>query len=208
MIAVTKDKAQLNLLDLLGKHIATRGPEIEALLVSYGSKLPKGIQGKGLLTAVFEAIEAQDEKFHRALAALLYGSREEGEDHFNMGNLLGQGASAAASEVPTSGGGITVGSDPVSAIAGAIGSVANIFGNHQNRKTLKMQAQSKTLQSMLAYKTQKEQQVAAEKAAANQKQWYQKVGILAGVGGIGILLILQMRKRPHAHNQSITSDKL
>lgn len=181
------------LLDVLGQHIAKHPKELHLLLIKHGVKTKKGYP-EDLLKAVFYGIENKGKAFHQALAKALYVQEVTQEDAFNMDSLMGKGAEA----VPAQNSGITVGSDPVSAIAGAIGSVANIFGNHQNRKTLKMQARSKTLQSMLAYKTQQEQQTAAKQAANqtqhNQEKLFKMAGIAAALGVIGWLAIRQTKK--------------
>jgi len=193
-----------NLLALLGQHIATRPSEIKNLLKRYQVSISKNSDGQALMNHLFLAIETQGKSFHHALAQLLHKKWEPKEDAFNMGALLGKGGAAAASAAPAQNSGITVGSDPVSAIAGAIGSVANIFGNHQNRKTLKMQARSKTLQSMMNYKTQKEQQVASKAASVNaqltQEKTIKMAGIAAAIGILGWLMIRQTRKNTPLSN--------
>lgn len=200
--------AHASLLDVLAKYIAEKPIEIRAFLKQHQIKISENSNGKETMNQLFFAIEKKGKKFHRALAQLLYSPLEPSanEDTFNMGSLLGKG-SEAASAAPAPNSGITVGSDPVSAIAGAIGSVANIFGNHQNRKTLKMQARSKTLQSMLAYKSQKEQQVASKEAAShaqlNQEKIFKMVGIAATIGIIGWLIIHHTRKKHTSLNNQV-----
>lgn len=194
------------LLDLLALYIADEPDRVARLLNEFGYTLSKNLTGKELTNKVFLAIEKQGRPFHLALARLLStkikptpANEADQEDGFDLGPLLSGAAGAGTSSGTSAGGGITVGADPVSAIAGAVGSIANLFGNKQRQKILKDQARSQTLQTMLAYKAQKEAETASRQAAqvsrAKQEQLIKLVGGIAVVGVVGWLLLRQLAKQ-------------
>ncbi len=172
--------ATKSVLDLVAVFIVDHQQQVRRLLASYGIQVAPSSNGKQLTHQVLWAIETKGKSFHRALAKELYqhmGRPTSTEDSFNVGAMLsGQGTSTPERENS----GITIGADPVSAIAGAVGSIASLFGNKQKKKLLKMQANSHTLQTMLAYKAQQSANQAAKEAAiakqANQKKLLKMTG--------------------------------
>lgn len=190
-----------SLLDLLALYIADEPDRVARLLAEFGFPSSKNLTGKELTNKVFLAIEKQGRPFHLALARLLSTkvkpastNEADQEDGFDLGPLL-SGAAGAGTTSGASGSGITVGADPVSAIAGAVGSIANLFGNKQRQKILKDQARSQTLQTMLAYKAQKEAEIASKEAArvkkVKQEQLIKLGGAIIIVGVVGWIIVKQ-----------------
>lgn len=179
-------------LGLLGVVIADHPEKMRKLLRQFGIETRDKPTAKELTAKVLYGIEKRGEKFNLALAKIIAGKlpKPDNYDSFNTGDAAGA----------VDGANITVGSDPVSAIAGAIGSIASIFGNIQRKKQMKQEASSKTLSTMLAYKAQQEQ-IVADKAAqqrteANKMAWLKGVGILVTVGLVGWVLVKQANKKP------------
>ena len=159
-----------NVLALLAVAIADRPQAVARLLRKHGYAVGRMLTGKALVDQILHAITHAGPRFHHALAQLLAeihapDKNETQEDSFDLGALL----SPAGGGQNTGNGGITVGADPVSAIAGAVGSVANLFGNKQRQQLAQQQARSQTLQTMLAYKAQQEAQAVGQVEAQQQQ---------------------------------------
>jgi len=162
-----KGKATLS---LLGIAISNEPLRIKRLLENYGIQVKAQPTPQELINKTLFLIEQNNKAFNYDLAELL--TRQvipDNYDGFNAQDVAGA----------TDGANVTVGSDPVSAIAGAIGSIASIFGNVQQKKMLKEQAKSQTMSSILAYKAQQEQSVNESRRAANKNAIIMTVGILA-----------------------------
>ncbi|MDN5201231.1 hypothetical protein QQ008_07655 [Fulvivirgaceae bacterium BMA10] len=187
-----------SLLDLLAIYIADHPGMTRQLLLKYDIPISKNSNGKDLTNKVFIAIEKAGKHFHNELAKRLYAKikPKEQEDSFDFRSLQGGGTSGGN-------GGVTIGADPVSAIAGAVGSIANLFGNKQRKKIMKDQARSQTLQTMLAYKAQKEAQVAYKQAAkvsqVNKEKLLKMVGGTAVIGIAGWFFLKQLGKQRPAY---------
>lgn len=167
------------LLDLLARYIVDHPARIINLLNTYGIKTKKSSNGKVITNHVFIAIEKKGKSFHRDLARLLEQKalEETQEDSF------------------------------AAALAGTIGSVANLFGEKGRRKTAQVQARSQTLQTMLAYKAQKEQQEAAIEMAreaatrsqANQERLLKMAGTTVAIAIAGWFFLKQLGKPKMAY---------
>ena len=196
MVRIVKPESHLTakmktIFDLLGVAIANDPLAIKSLLQKFGITTAEKPSAKELTDKVMAAIEKGNQKFAVALAKLLAGQViPEGFDHFAG---LGGG--------DMGGGGITVGSDPISAIAGAIGSVANLFGNAQKKKLMKQQASSQTMSTLLAYKAQKEKEVAdaaaASQAQAKQMAMIKTIGLLAIATLVGWFFLRSFNKQTY-----------
>ncbi len=97
----------------------------------------------------------------------------------------------------------------VQAIAGAVGSVANLFGAKQQSKLAQQQANAQTLQMMLAYKAQKEAQVAshtaAQQARAGNEKLIKMAGGAAALGLVGWMLLKPSgHQGPHMNRRQVT----
>ena len=111
----------------MAKAVALQRNELLALLRSDGWTLDGGISAKTLMGVVLEMLEKGGEDFVQDLVKLLAGES----------NFTGDGPQ------------LTVGADPVSAVAGAIGSLAELAKTAVNRKQVKRQAQAATLAALL-----------------------------------------------------------
>ena len=114
-------------LDLIGQSIATQPSELLDLLRETGWQIDPGTDPPALLGIVLESLEKGGEQFEKAFVRLI-----SAESSFN-----GEAAS------------MNIGADPVSAIAGAVGSVADMVRSVSNRKQLKRQAQAATFQALM-----------------------------------------------------------
>jgi hypothetical protein len=83
--------------------------------------------------------------------------------------------SLLSNDEATSGGNVTVGSDPVSAIAGAIGSIFSFATSFKDADTQKNVEKSKLMQSVMAYKTA---QLGSGSGSSNNTALYVIGGIL------------------------------
>ena len=145
-----KDKAVLALLGVL----ITESPEkVKGYLESFGVKIRDDLTPEELVAKAIDAIARKNERFNKGLAELIeelvikleqnqsanYNSFDEGEDHFDYGQLIG----------------------------GAIGSISNAVSGQGGRKA-GIEARTKTMESIFAWKTQQEQAKAA--AAKGERQ--------------------------------------
>ena len=132
-----KPKTSQDGLWYLGALIATKPKSLIRLLHAYGYPVPKGATDRILIQHTLRALKEQKRAFSLAIGRLLVGS----EDHFTGKG----GGSKSGGELP----GITVGADPVSAVAGAVSSIANLVGFSQNQKQQDKQLRQQTLQHLL-----------------------------------------------------------
>ncbi|MBL6444673.1 hypothetical protein JMN32_00025 [Fulvivirga sp. 29W222] len=156
---------------LLGIVLANEPLQVKGLLKKYGYMVSEPANYKSLTDAVIAAMASNNKAFAYDLARLI--ARQVVPDGFDGFDNFGTAG----------GGGVTVGTDPISAIAGAIGSVANLFGNAQQKKMMKKQAGAQTMNTLFAYKAQQEQQAAAMQAEArrhaNQMATLKVIGLVA-----------------------------
>ncbi|UII32185.1 hypothetical protein LVD17_28270 [Fulvivirga ulvae] len=177
MVKIVKPKMESNgilpetVFSLLGIALANEPLQLKGLLKKYGFTVREPSTYQTLTDAVIAAMAKNNKAFAFDLARLI--ARQvvpEGVDGFDSFGAAG-------------GGGVTVGTDPISAIAGAIGSVANLFGNAQQKKMMKKQAGAQTMNTLFAFKAQQEQQAAAMQAEArrhaNQMATIKVIGFVA-----------------------------
>lgn len=168
------DKAK-QVLAYLSILIAERPESIKDLLKAHDVDLAAGWNDKELIDQVLYEVELNDPAFRTDLAQLI--------NHYFQ---------PSSSDAFTGGGGFPV--DPISAIAGALGSIGNVFSKAQQNKLFKQEARAQTYSNLLAYQSMK-RQLAAEQQAREQSH-KTKTGLLqiAGVivvAGIGLWFLLK-----------------
>jgi len=158
--------SSIKALNLIGEAIASKPKKIRKILEKHKIKYPDKKSEKKTISAVLFAIKTKGKLFHKDLARILAEDKifSSDEDSFNLQSLLG-----GTNETPA-GSGITVGADPVSAIAGAVGSIANVVGNSQKKKILEKQARSQMFSSLLSFKQSQRQQSADQLLLNSQLQ--------------------------------------
>ena len=161
---------------LLGIIVADKPNKLKALLFKYGVNIESNPSQSELTEAVIYTISKNDNLFNIELAKIFAGQIiPDQNDTFNSKDLanVAQGTQ------------VTVGSDPVSAIAGAIGSIFSLANSLSNRKSLKKQARQQSLQSMILFQAQKDQTAATVQSDSNKEQVIKIVGILALITLLG-----------------------
>lgn len=155
--------------------IAERPESIQGLLKAHDIDLAAGWNDKELIDQVLHEIELNDLAFRTDLAQLI--------NHYFQSN---------SSDAFTGSGGIPV--DPISAVAGALGSIGNIFSQAQQNKLYKKEARAQTYSNLLAYQSMK-RQLAAEQQAREQSHKTKTVSFqIAGVilvAGIGLWFLIK-----------------
>ena len=170
---------------LLGIVVADQPNKLKTLLYKYGVNVDPKPSSSQLTEAVIYAISKNDKQFNTDLAKIFAKQIIPDEnDTFNTGDLAG-----AAKDTN-----VTVGSDPVSAIAGAIGSIFSFAGSLSNQKNLKNQARQQSMQSMMLFQSQKDQAASKIQSDSNKAKVIKIVGILAVVALLGGLFIWKMNK--------------
>lgn len=172
---------------LVGIAIADQPKKLKSLLAKYGIDVPEKPKGAELIEAAIYAISQNNEAFNKQLAGLLAKQVVPDEsDSFNTKDL------ARAAE----GANVTVGSDPISAIAGAIGSIFSFAGNLSNRKAQKEQARKESMLSIMMMNNQQEQMAANQQMQANasKARLIKMVGIIGLIALLGGFFIWQMSK--------------
>ncbi len=183
------NKQEAAIFRLTGIVIVDQPEKLKSLLAAHGIDVPENPKGSELTEAVIYAISQNNKAFNKQLAELLVDQVVPDEnDSFNTKDLAGA----------TKGSNVTVGADPVSAIAGAIGSIFSFAGNLSNRKAQKNQARRASIQSMMMMQNQQEQMVVNQQMQANANANRAKMIKIAGVIGLiallGALFIWQMHK--------------
>lgn len=170
---------------LLGIVVADQPDKLKTLLFKYGVNIESNPSQSELTEAVIYAISKNDKQFNIDLAKIFAGQIIPDEnDTFNTGDLAGAAQGTK----------VTVGADPVSAIAGAIGSIFSFAGSLSNRKNLKNQARQQSMQSMMLFQSQKDQAASKVQSDSNKAKVIKIVGILAVVALLGGLFIWKMNK--------------
>jgi hypothetical protein len=162
----------LDTLQQMGHLMAKNPHKIHGLLNSNGFSVSSGTTQDEQIEILLYLIGLNDPLFNRKLAYLM-AEEKHNYDSFNLKDL---GGAVKDSN-------ITVGADPVSAIAGAVGSLANIVGNVQNRDLMKKQASAQTLSAIMAYKAS---QVPPPKQKEEGKN---NMTLIIGIG-LGVLVIV------------------
>lgn len=164
-----------SLLALVGVLVSEFPEDVADLLEAHELAVTEQWDEKMLIQQLIDAIELDDQAFQNDLARLIHlRLKAERFDGFN-----------GSMPVPT---------DPISAIAGALGNISNIFTQAQKNRYYKQEAQSQAFSNVLAYQSMKRQMVADQ--LAKQQSHKSKVMLLQIAGGIvviglGILLILK-----------------
>lgn len=153
---------------LVGKTIATNPAGVENLLRQHNLLVNQKADSDTLVNGIMNGLNVNNARFKNDLTELLSGKDEY--DNF------------------------------INAIAGAVSSVANVVGGAQKNKAIKLQAKatreqakSQTLQSLLAYKAQQEQNK-MEKQKLDQglkkssKESQLKTWLL--IGGVAVALVI------------------
>ena len=164
---------------LIGLAAADQPKPLVRLLTQFGVKLPENPKAATLIDALIDSMGKQNESFNHKLAQIL-GNQviPDAYDGFNTKDLAGAAH-------------VTVGADPVSAIAGAIGTVFSFAGNLTNRKALKSQARKESMSSLIQMQQQQAQLIASRQEQAQkqaQKEQLMKlfgfIALAAVIGGI------------------------
>ena len=151
-------------LNLIGQLISQDRDYLISLLKRYGWALDPRISAKTLTGVILETLEYAGDTFGKELTTRLLG-----ESNFT-GNK------------PQ----VNVGADPISAIAGAIGSVASLVQSATNRKQIKQQAQAATLTALIQARTP-QQIVYSPPPSRRRKIWPWIVGAVLLFGSAGLL---------------------
>ncbi|PHN01122.1 hypothetical protein [Flavilitoribacter nigricans] len=167
------------ILALVGILVGEFPEDVAALLAAHEVPVPGQWDEKMLIQQLINAIELNDQAFQNDLARLIHLRLKAGRfDGFN-----------GSMPVPT---------DPISAIAGAIGNISNIFTQAQKNRYYKQEAQSQAFSNVLAYQSMKKQMAADQ--LAKQQSHKSKVMLLQITGGIAViglgLLLLLKRRTP------------
>lgn len=177
-------------LKLLGIVIAERPAEVKKLLEKHRITVSAKPQAAELTAKVMLGIEKGGGPFHTDLAGLLSGKLED-DQYFSF--------------------------DPISisAISGAIGSIASVFGAGQQRKLAQQQASAQTMDSIMQYKAAQEmaqqmaeqraieQQSANEQAEKNRKFQLQVAGGLGLLAVVGFLIYTSRKAQPKQQSQNM-----
>lgn len=199
-------KSENQALHKLGRAIIEQPKALQKLLQSYGYRISLHDTEDAIIEDVISIIAGESSAFHLALSTLI---TKDHEDQFNLGEVLGK---------PSGQGGVTIGADPVSAVAGAIGSIANLVGSAKQHKLAQRQASAQTLNAMLAYQSQqaalqqqRQQQMLQAKVQQNkatqQKQLLKILGAVVVIGMVAIFLMRDHKKHftPVTQNTSHAS---
>ena len=151
-------------MELIGKLISTERAFLINLLESYGWSLDPNVSAKTLTGIVLETLEHKGAEFVNELI-----QRFDLESHFTGTNSP-----------------VQLGADPISAVAGAIGSVANLVQTATNRKQIKKQAQAATLTALLHARTP--QQIIYSPPRPKRKVWPWIIGGIVLLGSIGTFI--------------------
>lgn len=173
-IQVFSDEAK-QVLAYLGILIAEYPDQIERLLKIHDVDLPKSLNENALIQQVLYEVGLNDPAFRQDLAQLI-------NHYFNPGS---SDSFTGTAGIPT---------DPISAIAGALGSIGNVFSQAQKNKLYKQEARTQTYSNLLAYQNMKRQLAAEERAreqAHKSKKVLLQVAGLVVVAGISLWFLLK-----------------
>ena len=160
-----REKAAEDGLLYLGWVVAHRARPLERLLERYAIQMPIQPTDQVLTQALLLALAEKGKAFRRDLSML--AGNDSFYDHF----------SGDSPSMP----GVTVGADPVSAIAGAVGSIANVVGFAQQKKNLEKQGRQASLKALLNHRSQVMQPTTAVPAQTDTAKMV--------IAGFGILLL-------------------
>ena len=156
--------------ELLGALIETKPEAVATLLHQHNIVVSKQPGPKELTRKLLYLIEHSNASTRWQIAKAIANILPQQEyENFNQSNAEGPN--------------LTVGADPVSAIAGAIGSIANVVNHAQNKKQLQRQASANTLNALFAFRAS--QQPATPSPPSNRPRWVLPLvglGVLAALG--------------------------
>jgi len=154
------------LFQVLGRVALYQPEALGTLLKAYG----KEVEESQLVGEVIELLG--DSNFDHSLARLIARQIE-----FELSNFNWSEVKEAAKDTN-----VTVGADPVSAIAGAIGSAFSFAGSLSQRKERKAAARKEALQSMMAYRSQMGKQQANQPLATQPQRKASLVSLMLLIG--------------------------
>ncbi len=169
MADLTREQAKG--LELIGQLISSERDQLIRLLESYGWSLDPAISAKTLTGAILETLEHAGKAFSKDLTGLL-----NPESNFSPPQQ-----------------GVRSGAGPISAISGAIGSVANLVQSLTNRKEIKRQAQSATLTALLQARTPK--RIVYSTPQPKRKVWPWIVGGVFLLGSAALFIYLNSQSQ-------------
>ncbi len=183
--AVELNRQEKAIFRLIGMTLIDRPDEIKKLLLQFGFELPKKPKRSELTDIIIQAILERNQAFNISLAEILANQKiPDNHDKFKKEDV----ASAAKAT------NVTVGADPVSAIAGAIGSIFSFAGNIANKKTLKEQARKESFLSMLKMQNENKKVIQKPKSIMEDKRIIIGVGIVSLIT-VGGLIFWNMKKK-------------
>lgn len=180
-------------MNLIGMYLAQKPEAVKKLLSDYGVSMSEPALQNELVSKLIWAIGQNNKRFNYELSKLIIAEATKDNsnsyDHFDFGALLGK-----KGENDT-GGGIQIGADPISAVAGALGSVANLIGAKGKRKEAEKQARMQTLQGMMALKATQEQN------KPKSQQWKIVIALIAVIGMVAVAFLIVNGKKNVKQNQ-------
>lgn len=180
-------------MNLIGMYLAQKPEAVKELLSDYGVSMSEPALQNELVSKLIWAIGQNNKRFNYELSKLIIAEATKDNsnsyDHFDFGALFGK-----KGENDT-GGGIQIGADPISAVAGALGSVANLIGAKGKRKEAEKQARMQTLQGMMALKATQEQN------KPKSQQWKIVIALIAVIGMVAVAFLIVNGKKNVKQNQ-------
>jgi hypothetical protein len=174
------NKQEVAIFRLVGMAIADQPEKLKMLLAKYGVDVPEKPKGSELTDATIYSMGENNPKFNHELAMILVSQIiPDNYDSFKGKDLLGGAMSG----------------NPVSSIAGAIGSIFDFAGGLTNRKAKKDQARRESMMSIMMMDDQESQRAANQQALLIQQQMkttagVNKMKIIKVVGVIGLVALL------------------
>ena len=142
-ILATLNNAQKDVLGLIISLVGSNPQRLHQLLNDFGFTLTRPYTKSQLLKVVSKAIASTGPMFHLKLSELISATTKGPYDF--------------------------AGPLPISAVAGAIGSIGNLLGQKGQNKRAKIEANSQTIQSLLQYKMLQEQRTYEQQKAINNR---------------------------------------
>lgn len=176
-------------LDLLGILMVKHPRKVKALLSKYGKAVHPRFTVKETVHAVVDLLKQDIQAFNYDLAELLVNVISEIDDKGSPNGYANfEGESA-----------VNIGLDPVSAVAGAVGSIAKLLGQSKQKKLLQQQAKALTLSKIIAYKTKQNELKAKQRRQFAQQLNRMNFMKIAGLLALfGMLLWWLFKKWSHA----------
>lgn len=154
-------------LGLIGNFVQTQPRKLKWFLRSWGVLIPREADHEELFDVVVDALSEKRPEFSRQLVEL----------------ILWKPSDAFLPEDSQ----VNIGADPVSAIAGAVGSIADLIRASKQKKTLAEQSRNALLQQVLAGRNSASQPPTAP--AKRAKGWKRYLPTIS-IAGLGLVLAL------------------